>query len=440
MTEPVHIIGAGVAGLGAAEFLADRGIPSIIHEAGGHIGGRAACIDHGGRAMEIGGKNFSTAWVRFNRLLDKFGITEFEPQHPGFHIVMNDALIGLQKERTLSGDLRLASVLGFRGAIEFKRFLDEAREQADALNYSAGAIEEIERRYDWAPVSHHFRDRVCRGPFRLFSIIMGAAEPDEVYPSLLALFASGFGKGMHLAVKGGVGRFHDALAHGKTIRFGSQVERIAIQDGRVRGITVNSQGQRHDVPCERVIAAVPAHVMRRLIDLPAYARVALDKIRYFPLALINAVYDGPVFRDGVNSVMFEPGVALGHCSANRIGRPDHVRYTLSGRAAREILDREDNELIEIAEKTFNARLPIEANRVDYHVARHQGGICAYAPFFTQVKRDLAHAINDIQGVEIAGDYLEGHTMEGCLTSADYAVERLCKATNATSQRNIQLVA
>lgn len=40
--EPVHIIGAGISGLGAAHYLSRKGIPSVIHEAGHSIGGRAA--------------------------------------------------------------------------------------------------------------------------------------------------------------------------------------------------------------------------------------------------------------------------------------------------------------------------------------------------------------------------------------------------------------
>ncbi|MGI9498999.1 MAG: hypothetical protein ACR2P3_03110, partial [Geminicoccaceae bacterium] len=154
------------------------------------------------------------------------------------------------------------------------------------------------------------------------------------------------------------------------------------------------------------------------------ARVAADRIRYFPLALINASYDGPVFRDGINSIMFEPGSPLGHCSANRIDRPNHVRYTLSGAKAREILDQPDAALIDIAEGTFSRRLPIQTRRTFYHVARHEGGICAYGPYFTEAKRDLLRATLSIDGLEIAGDYLEGHTMEGCITAAKAAVVRL----------------
>lgn len=422
--EPVHIIGAGMSGLGAAHYLDRQGVPSVIHESGAHIGGRAACLHRGGNAFEIGGKNFSSAWTRFNALLAEFGITEFEDQHPGFHIVMNDRLVALEKGKTLSGDLRLASAIGPRGALQFRSFLAYARENAERLNYTGGLIEEVERKWDHATIDTHFTKRLTDGPLRLFSIIMGAAEPSELYPSLMMLFASGFGKGSHHAIKGGMGLLQDRLAADKTIRFGSGVTRILTDGGRVSGLELGDGPGRRTVLASRVISAVPAHVFRRLVDLPDYARVAADALRYHPLALINAVYDAPVFRDGVHSIMFEPGSPLGHCSANRLDRPDHVRFTLSGKAAREVLDLPDAALVDIAEAAFSHRLPITAPRRHVHVARHSGGICGYAPRFTGVKRDLLRGVGTITGLEIAGDYLEGHTMEGCLTSAEYAVLRL----------------
>ena len=426
--DPVHIIGAGVSGLGAAHYLAKQGIPSILHETGSHIGGRAACIQQGEHAFEIGGKNFSSAWPRFNALLQEFGIKEFEDQHPGFHIVLRDQLVALEKSKTLTGDLRLASALGPRGALQFRKFLNYARQNADRLNYSSGLIEEVEKHWDHSTIDKHFTKRLNEGPLRLFSIIMGAAEPSELYPSLMMLFASGFGKGSHHAVKGGIGRFHDALAAHKQIRFGSRVEEIKLREGAVAALRFRNG---EELPANRVISAVPAHVLRRLVDLPAYGRVGVDALRYFPLAMLNVVYDAPVFREGVHSIMFEPGAPLGHCSANRLHMPNHVRYTLSGRAARDILDRSDDELLQIAEDTFSRRLPISAKRQMVHIARHEGGICGYAPHFTKVKRDILRAVETISGLEIAGDYLEGHTMEGCLTSADLAVQRLLAGSTET---------
>jgi oxygen-dependent protoporphyrinogen oxidase len=422
----VHIIGAGISGLGAAHYLAAQGIKSVVHEISHHIGGRAAGSIEEGTLLEVGGKNFSSQWHRFNALLKQFNIDEFDAQHPDFHMVFKDKLVRLDKSRTLSGDLRLAMQLGLRGSLQLKNFLSYSRKHADELNYSQGLIQKVEQTWDHQPVSAHFARSLLVGPMRMFSIIMGAAEPEEVYPSLLMLFTSGFGKGQHLAIQGGIQRFHQGLAANKNIRFGERVERIQIEQGKVTGLVIHGAEGENTVAADAVISAVPAHVFKRLLALPAQAQAAYEQIRYFPLAMINARYDRPVFRDGVNSIMFNPGSVLGHCSANRLYQPEQVRFTLSGAAARKVLHQSDEQLISLAEAEFSQRMPIVGNLVTARVTRHMGGICAYAPNFTRIKAALLSGVESIAGLEVAGDYLEGHTMEGCLHSAELAVQRISR--------------
>lgn len=420
----VHIIGAGIAGLGAAHFLAAQGIQSVVYEAADNIGGRAAGSIEEGTLFEVGGKNFSSQWPRFNALLKEFDIHDYDAQHPDFHIVLKNKLVRLAKSRTLSGDLRLAMQLGLRGSLQLKGFLGYSRKHADALNYTDGLIRQVENKWDHQPVAAHFSPSLVAGPMRMFSIIMGAAEPDEVYPSLLTLFTAGFGKGQHFAIRGGIQRFHQGLARDKNIRIGERVEHIEVQDGAVTGLVVSGAKGKTRIAADAVISAVPAHAFRRLLVLPEQAEAAIAQIRYFPLAMINARYDSPVFRDGVNSIMFEPGSVLGHCSANRLYQPELVRFTLSGAAAREVLHHPDEALIALAESEFSRRMPITGKLVAARVTRHTGGICAYAPHFTRVKAELLAGIERIAGLEIAGDYLEGHTMEGCLHSAELASQRI----------------
>lgn len=420
----VHIIGAGVSGLGAAHYLAEQGIECVIHEASDGIGGRAAGRTEGDMLFEVGGKNFSSQWSRFNALLTSFGLNEFDPQHPDFHLILNDHLIKMDKSRTLKGDLRLALQLGIRGSLQLKKFLGYSRKHADELNHTGGLIEEVEKRWDHKTVAGHFAPSLLAGPMRMFSIIMGAAEPHEVYPSQLMLFTSGFGKGKHFAVRGGIQRFHQALARNKLIRLGESVQRIVVADGKVTGLAIRTGEGVQRIETDAVISAVPAHVFKHLVVLPLAAQRACEEIRYFPLAMINARYDAPVFRDGINSIMFDPGSILGHCSANRLYHPEQVRFTLSGAAARKVLHLPDEELLSLAEAEFSRHLPITGKRVKACVTRHMGGICAYAPYYSRVKSTLLAGVETIGGLEIAGDYLEGHTMEGCLHSAELAAGRL----------------
>ncbi|OMH29125.1 NAD(P)/FAD-dependent oxidoreductase [Motiliproteus sp. MSK22-1] len=429
MDNRVHIIGSGVSGMGAAHYLAKQGIDSVIYETSDFVGGRARCIADGEHRFEVGGKNFSSEWPRFNRLLREFNISEFDMQHPDFHIVMKGKKVKLSKDRTVTGNLSLALKLGLRGAFQLRRFLAYSQKNAAKLNYSEGLIEEVEAKWDDKPVSAYFSRSLTEGPVRLFSIIMGAAEPDEVYPSLLTLFTSGFGRGKHFAVRGSIQRFHDEFQKHKQIKFGAKVEKIEVTDGAVSGLCFSQNGKIHRVNANRVIVALPAHLLNRLVQLPPPAQKALAEIRYFPLAMINIVYDCDIFEGDVNSIMFDPGSPLGHCSANRLYQKNHVRFTLSGKTARASLSLSDEDLIKLAEREFSKHLPINGKRVTANVTRHLGGICAYAPHFSQLKRVIIDGVASVSGLEVAGDYMEGHTMEGCLHSAEAAVERLVSASS-----------
>ena len=423
--DTVHIIGAGISGLGCGYYLDKKNIDSVIYEHGNTIGGRAGCLDKDGHTLEIGGKNFSSGWSLFNELLKEYGFADFDIQHPRFHIVMDGKLIDLDKKRTLSGDLSLARALGIRGAIQFKKLLSEAWKNADKLDHSNGLIEEYERRYDHKPINKHFARKLAYGPLRMFSIIMGAAEPDETYYSNLLLFVAGFAKGSHHSMTGGIGQLFNKMAEHQTIHFNTRLERIIVENAAIKGLQIKTPQGSETLDAKRVISALPLHVLRDTMVFPKEVTDEIDRIRYYPVIMVNAIYDGDVFTDEMNSIMFDESFHLGHCSANRMYQKNHVRFTISGRRARDIMDWPDEKLIDLAEKEFGSVHPIRVKRVFYHVTRHRGGICAYAPYFSQARRKLLEYVESIEGLEIAGDYLEGHAMGECLQSSWNAVNRLC---------------
>lgn len=430
-TDQTHIIGAGISGLGAAHLLARDGQDTILWEAASQPGGRAGWAMWDDRCLEYGGKNYASDWRIFNSFLDEFGLTERDRQHPNFHIVLNDRLIGLEKKTTPVSALKMLWNIGPVASMEFNRLMAQTRRNAAELNYSEGLIEEIEARYDRLPVSNLFHRNLANGPLRMFSIIMGGAEPEETYLSQIALFLASFGKGSHHSIPGGMRLLFDALAQGKDLRHGNRLTRIEVENNRLTALHFDrGDGKAHIEPATQALVTLPLNRLLDVIDLPPALAAEARLIRYFPLALINAIYDEDVFTPHMNSIMFGPGSVLGHCSANRMYTRNHVRFTLSGRAARQVLHRPDEELMALAEADFARYHPIAGKRLHFHVQRHMGGICAYAPNFTGIKRRLLDHFASIQGLEIAGDYLDGHNMEGCLTSAEKAVARLQGTTSS----------
>jgi protoporphyrinogen/coproporphyrinogen III oxidase len=420
--DPVYIIGSGISGLGCAHYLNKHGYRSVLLEQGDRLGGRAGCIDHLDRTLELGGKNFASNWPFFNEILQEFKLFEYDRQHPQFTILLNRKLMTFSKKIKLSELPGLIQGIGVKGCLQFLSFLRWVKKNGHRLNYESPFLNRIEKNYDNHPIDHYFSRGLAQGPLRMFSIIMGGAEPEETYYSTLGTLLSGFGKGSHHSLASGLGTMLGKLSEGQEIRYNTTVTAINVENQRVRGLMAKSNQHEVFLPAQNVICATPAHGLRKLIDLPADVNAAVARIRYFPVILVNAEYEKDVFNDRCVSIMFDNRYHLGHCSANRLYQKNRIRFTFSGRRARAVVAKSDEELITLAEKEFASVWPISSPRLFYHVARHAGGMCAYGPNYTAIREKLVQYVDTIDGLALAGDYLNGHNMEHCLESAYRAVQ------------------
>ena len=430
MPEPLYIVGAGIAGLGAAHFARRHGFEPVVLEASDRLGGRAGSITHDGRSYEIGGKNFASDWRLFNGILSGFHGLSFDRQHPSFHIVIDGRLTGFDKRATLSSGLALARRIGIRPALRFNRIVKEAAAQRDRLGYVGGPIEALERRLDHLPLSGHVPPALAAGPLRMFTVIMGAAEPDEFSLATLMLLLASFGKGTHHSLPETTGHLFEHLAAGCEVRLGHRVTRLRSTDGRVVGLDGIGPKGPFSLSTDRVVVATPLHRLPFLAALDPSIEEAVAAIPYYPLALINADYDEAVFTPSINSIMFDPASPLGHCSANRTYRPQSVRFTLAGRTARTLLREDDETLVAAAEAAFRRVHPLPGRPRFVHVQRHLGGLCAYGFNYSRSRRRLIDGLQRTRGLALAGDYLFGHNMEGCLQSALAAVLHLADEPDA----------
>ena len=424
MDDVVYIVGGGIAGLGAAHFARLHGLTPVVLEESESLGGRAGAIRHDGEWYETGGKNFASDWTLFNGILRGFHSLRFDRQHPNFHIVIRNRLYGFDKKATLTNGLTMIRGIGVRGVLRFNGLLKRAARERAELTYFGDAIRRYEERYDTRPVSAHVPAALADGPLRMFTVIMGAAEPDEFSFATLMLLLSSFGKGSHHSLPETTAALFDHLAQGIDVRVGHRVTRVAVSNGRVTAVEGRCGGKPFRFPAARVVVATPLHRVPFFLELGKEAAHAAASIPYHPLALINADYDGDVFTPEMNSIMFDPASPLGHCSANRMYKRHSVRFTLSGRRARPLLTLADDRLLSVAEDAFRRVHPFAGRLRFAHVQRHLGGLCAYGFHYSDTRRQLLSALGETRGLALAGDYLYGHNMEGCLQSAMAAVRHL----------------
>lgn len=422
----VHIIGAGISGLGSAHFLKKNGFSSIVYESESQVGGRAGYEKLDDGFFETGGKNFSESWTHFMEIARDLKISALDTQHHAFNIIMNGKLKTFRKTMGFSEVVTMMKDVGVLGSLQFKRMISYKLKNKDQLNFDEGKLIEVEKAYDHAPITEHFHKKLCYGPLRMFSIIMGGAEPEETYYSNL-LHLLPFGVGSLRTFSDSIGNFFELLAANHDVEFNTCVRKIVIEDRKIKGLMVERQGGEEFTDAQKVLLTVPLHLLPKLIDLPEHVKQAVESVRYFPVALINAEYGADIFTEKCQSIMFDESFHLGHCSANRSYKLNSVRFTIAGKKGREALQLSDEELIDLAETEFSSVLPISSPRVRYHVKRHMGGLCAYGANYSKAKKVICDYVKSIEGLEIAGDYLEGHNMGACLSSAKKAVNNFTQA-------------
>jgi oxygen-dependent protoporphyrinogen oxidase len=426
MDKYVHIIGAGISGLGSAHFLKKQGFSSTVYESESQPGGRAGYEKLDDGFFETGGKNFSESWTDLMEIVNDLKINALDTQHHAFNIIMKGKLKTFRKEIGITEVIAMMKNVGVLGSLQFKRMINYKLKNKNELNFDEGKLIEIENAYDHAPITKHFHENLCKGPLRMFSIIMGGAEPEETYYSNL-LHLLPFGVGSLRTFSDSIGNFFGKLAENHDVNFNTSVKKIVIEDNKIVGLMVESQGREQFISANKVLITLPLHLLPNLIDLPEHVKKAVESVRYFPVALINAEYASDVFNEKCHSIMFDESYHLGHCSANRSHKLNSVRFTIAGKKGREVLQLSDEELIDLAETEFSSVLPISSPRVRYHVKRHMGGLCAYGANHSKTKKIICDYIKGIEGLEIAGDYLEGHNIGACLSSAKKAVNKFTEA-------------
>ena len=149
-------------------------------------------------------------------------------------------------------------------------------------------------------------------------------------------------------------------------------------------------------------------------------------MRYFPVLVVVARYARPVFTPERRALVFGADQALSNAGAYGLGALDVVRYTFSGRAARQALDRGAyaGALLADAEALLARHVGLRpANRLAFVSRRFEPGLCAYAPRHGALHGALDAAMQSLPGLTLTGDYVRGASIEACFRASHGAVTR-----------------
>ncbi|MGI8640264.1 MAG: protoporphyrinogen/coproporphyrinogen oxidase [Pyrinomonadaceae bacterium] len=288
--KPIAIIGAGLAGLTAANFLHSRNVPFILYEAGKKIAGLAASFkDAEGFSYDFGA-HFIT-----NRLAGAIGVGDecLTVKHYGEAVWLDGKIysypFGLVKipRMTLSG---IKSKLGGNGHAP-KSAADWFRK-----SYGAALADEVA-----LPLIEAWSGAAAED----LSSAVGESLPGSIGKTLYLKAASkltgravavGYNREMpekasvyHVYPEKGVSTLCEKLAEGieDKIKLETPVEEILVENEKV--VAVKAKGDFQEVSA--VISTAPANILAKLVK-GTNALESFKNFRYRPMIFVNMKFDG----------------------------------------------------------------------------------------------------------------------------------------------------
>ena len=418
------VVGGGLSGLAAAWYLQGRGAETHIFESEDALGGRAMSGQLGDRLVTLGGKNIGRSYTRFRAFTSSLGDNRYEYFGINTSRVIDGRMVTFDSKHR-AGMLRNLRGISPRDVARLAQLAKTLRGDPDARYLSEENCRSLTHRYGTGSIADAFGGRLRELILRTLTVRVSAAEPDEVpisnvlpYMGMITDSYDQLADGMHEIV---------AMAGRRSrVSLGATVDGLTYEDGRVTGVEVSTaEGEHASESGGGVIIATHAHAAARLLNAitPSTASL-LAEVRYFPLVVLLVEYEQPVFDSTVRALVFGPEQALSNAGAYGTGDLNVVRYTFSGRRARELTEHEPDpeRLATLAEAALAPHARVSDNARRALVAhRFLPGLCAYHQNQATFLERLSSPDAQVPGLHLTGDYLRGCSIEACFAAAERAI-------------------
>jgi len=290
----VGIVGAGVAGLAAANVLQRAGHEVTIFEGRHEVGGQVVTFPVGGEPLECFYHHIFTNDTTVIRYIEEVGAGPYlrwiEPRNAHF-------VKGRMYPFVTPLDLLKFTAIPFTSRVRLGLAAVWLRRKKDGIT-----------RYEGVTARKWMEKAVGRKAFAAFwgPLLKGkfADQADNVgmvwlWNKVYLRFASRKGAGSRESLgylEGSFRRYYNALAdqlasRGVDIRLNTNVERVEVADGSVRGI--HAAGEFHEF--DQVLMTTPNVITNRICqELPADYKAVLERVRYQWATCLVLALDRPL--------------------------------------------------------------------------------------------------------------------------------------------------
>jgi oxygen-dependent protoporphyrinogen oxidase len=456
----VVVVGAGIAGLAAAASIRRTapGVEVVVLEAAPAVGGKLARAEVGGVTVDVGAEAMlnrrpeAVALARASGLADRV----VHPATTTANIWSRGRLRPMP--RTLMGvpaDARALTESGVISASGLARVALERGLPATHLHgqdVSVGWL--VEERFGKEVVDRlvepllggvyagHAREISARAAVpqvvalleRDRSMMKAAAQALQA-TSDVPVFAG---------LDGGIGQLPQAVvtAAGLDVRTGATVRDLARAAEGGWNLVVGSTRDAEVLHADAVVLATPAAATSRLLaDVVPDAALELARIEYASMAVVTLAFRTRDFPDTQGSGFLVPPVDKRSVKASTFsfakwdwvraaGEADGVvllRCSIGRHREEQLLQRPDDELVQLALVDLADAIGLSVRPVDTHVQRWGGALPQYAVGHLDRVRHIRTAVAAAGGLAVCGAAYDGLGIPACIASADIAATQVLAA-------------
>ena len=455
----VAVVGAGIAGLAAADALAERFDVTVI-ELSDQVGGKLRSGHLDGTRIEEGAESFLVRRPEAVSLAEDLGLTVVHPATASASVLIDGRLRRLPKGTQLGvpGDLFDLARSRVLTVSQLSRIAMDRLWPKGELSADCSVGEVVSSRMGPAVVER-LVDPLLGGVYagRADGISMAAAIPNlfavmQTEKSLLAaaqsLHAGGASPDTPVfgSIEGGTQHLAISLAERVVERGGEIVLSTPVvslgRNGRRWSVGFGGSNHLFDA----VVLACPATPSGRLLAVMApVATMLLTDIEYASVAIINLVYDAVTVQPPAGSgylVVEEPGRIVKAVTfvTSKWGSQDPTRFVLRASVGRHgdtsALALTDDELIARVHTEVAPIAGLKAQPVASRVSRWGGALPQYAPGHLQRVAAIRAGLPD--GVVVAGAAFDGVGIPACIGSGVSAAREVLRhLTHERSGRQTQ---
>lgn len=424
----VAVVGGGMSGVATAWYLMQAGHRPTIFEAGPSLGGRAGSAQLGDRVVDIGGKNIGRRYTLFREFIAAHGSPPLQYFGINSSTVVDGQLRTVDSQRKFASLFHIVRMIGFKDTLRLAYLARKIKRSPSEGLLGGAYFSKLAEKHDHEPISRWFDASTLQRLLRPIIIRMNGAEPDEYaygnFGSNLKMVTDRYDQ-LTLGMSDLLKRFQ---AHVDTA-FGSRVVGLRMDlnspAGRPVALEIESSGQPRVQRFDAVALTLPAPLSAPLISDRTLSE-ALLRVAYNPVTLAVVEYARPIFDTRVRAIVFDEKSALSNAGCYGLEDLHVVRYTLSGRKAREIGDDTDPlRVIDQAEKELGRYVPVSAkDRVDFVYRRFSRGLCSYTPYHHRLLGEIKAFQERNPLVGLSGDYVFGASIESCFRAGQVCAESL----------------